>query len=63
MSENNTVTITIDEYFELRTKAEINAMLMKELGEMRGALGDMDRRIYELSTEVGLLKRGRQNAD
>lgn len=61
MNENNTVTITIDEYFELRTKAEINAMLMKELGEMRGALGDMDRRIYELSAEVGLLKREKNN--
>lgn len=57
MSENNTVTITIDEYFELRTKAEINSMLMKELGEIRGAFCDIDRRICELSNEVEMLKR------
>ena len=43
-----TVTISVDEYFDLRQKAEINGMLIKELGEIQGRLYDFDRRIFEL---------------
>ena len=43
-----TVTISVDEYFDLRQKAETNGMLIKELGEIQGRLYDFDRRIFEL---------------
>lgn len=46
-----TITITIDEYFDLRQKAETNGLLMKELGEMQARLNDFDRRIYELEQQ------------
>ena len=54
MTENEarTVTIPIDEYFDLRTKAEINAMLIERLGQLEGKMWDIDRRIYELEQRL-----------
>ena len=43
-----TVTISVDEYFDLRQKAEMNGMLMERLGSLDARLMDMDRRLYEL---------------
>lgn len=34
MPEANMVTITLEEYFDLRQKAEMNGYLMNELGRM-----------------------------
>lgn len=48
MPEINTVTITLEEYFELRQKAEMNAFLMNELGRMEARFQEVDRRLYEL---------------
>lgn len=47
MPETNTVTITLEEYFELRQKAEMNGFLMNELGRMEGRLNEFDRRLCD----------------
>jgi hypothetical protein len=51
-NENRVVTIPLDEYFDLRNRAEMNGMLMVQLGELQGRLGDFDRRIWELENEL-----------
>lgn len=47
-----TITISVDEYFELRQKAQMNDMLMYRLGEFEGRLCDYDRRIFELEQRL-----------
>lgn len=51
-NENRVVTIPLDEYFDLRNRAEMNGMLMVQLGEFQGRLGDFDRRIWELESKL-----------
>lgn len=46
-----TVTISVDEYFDLRQKAEMNGFLMERIGRFEGQLMDMDRRLYELENK------------
>ena len=46
-----TVTIPLDEYFELRQKAEANLFLMNELGRMQSMIADVHRRIDEHERE------------
>ena len=46
--ETNTVTISINEYFDLRSRAEANIYLSNELGRYEGRLAELDRRLYEL---------------
>ena len=48
MSEVATVTIPIDEYFDLRSKAEANMFLMTQLGEMQNRIYEIDKRLFEL---------------
>ena len=48
MPDTNTVTITLEEYFDLRQKAEMNAFLMNELGRMEARFTEIDRRLYDL---------------
>lgn len=51
MTENEvvkTVNIPLDEYFELRQKAESAMFLMTELGEMRVRFENFERRLYDL---------------
>lgn len=50
MSES--VNIPIDEYFDLRTRAEMNGILMERLGQFEGRFFDLDRRIYELECKL-----------
>lgn len=55
MSENEvvkTVNIPLDEYFELRQKADMATFLMAELGEMRVRFEDYDRRLYGLERKA-----------
>lgn len=40
--------MSIDEYFDLRQKAEINAFLMKRLGNFEAHLANIDTRVYGL---------------
>ena len=46
--EVKTINIPIDEYFDLRMRADMNGILMERLGQFEGRLFDIDRRIYEL---------------
>lgn len=46
-----TVTIPLDEYFDLRQKAEANLFLMNELGRMQSMVTDVHRRIEEHERE------------
>ena len=54
MGENEvkTINIPIDEYFDLRTRAEMNGILMERLGQFEGRFFDLDRRIYELECKL-----------
>ena len=53
MSEVATVTITVDEYFDLRSKAEANLFLTTQLGEIGNRVYELDKRLFELETKVG----------
>lgn len=50
MAENEvkTITISIDEYFTLREKAQMNMYLMERLGQIDGQIHDLNRRVIEL---------------
>ena len=52
MPDTNTVTITLNEYMDLRQKADMNGFLMNELGRMEARFQDFDRRLYELEERV-----------
>lgn len=54
MSEANvaTVTITVDEYFDLRQKAETNLYLMTELARFEQRCNDLDRRLWEIERKM-----------
>lgn len=59
MIEQNTVTISVDEYFELRQKAEMNMTVIREIAsfesrltELGNKLFEFDNRLYELQREV-----------
>lgn len=53
MAEENvkTVTIPLDEYFDLRQKAETNLFLMNELGRFQSEITTLHRRIDEHERE------------
>ena len=59
MANENTVTISADEYFNLRQKAELNGFLMVELGEMRQKLVDFDNRLYHAENEIRRTQDGK----
>lgn len=54
MSENEvkTINIPIDEYFDLRTRAEMNSILLERFGQFEGRFFDLDRRIEELEYKL-----------
>ena len=47
-----TVTISIDEYFDLRNKAEMNAFLMKEISDSRIGMERLWDRVFELERKL-----------
>lgn len=51
-NEIKTVSIPIDEYFDLRKKAEMNLWLTNELSEIKARHFDLDRRVYELEQKL-----------
>jgi hypothetical protein len=55
MENVNTVTILVDEYFELRQKATMNEFLLKELGELRGRIEEMSSEYWTLEGDVKFL--------
>ena len=52
-----TVTITVEEYCDLRAKADANMYLMRQFGEIDGKFIDMDRRLYELESRIEEMRR------
>lgn len=44
----NIVTISVDEYFDLRSKAEMNATLLERLAQLEARFIDFDRRLWEV---------------
>ena len=49
--EVSTVTIPIDEYFNLRQKAEMNSLIIERIGRMENHLMDIERRLYKLENK------------
>ena len=47
-----TVNIPLDEYYDLRQKAESALWLMTELGETRVRLQNFEQRLYDLERRV-----------
>lgn len=56
MNEQATVTITVDEYFDLRSKAEANLFLTTQLGQMDARVVDVERRLWELESKMQRLE-------
>ena len=50
--EVKTINIPIDEYFDLRTRAEMNVILIERLGQIEGRFFDFDRRLFELEQKM-----------
>lgn len=47
-----TVTITADEYFDMRSKAQTNLYLTTRLTELENRLYEVSARLYELERKV-----------
>lgn len=58
METINTVTISIDEYFELRNKSQMNDYLLREFGEIHGRMQAFEQRLFEFRDEIYELKKG-----
>lgn len=48
----NVVTIPLEEYFDLRTRADMNAALLAQLAQLEARLSDFDRRLWMLEGKV-----------
>jgi hypothetical protein len=59
MANENTVTIPLDEYFDLRQKAEINAFLMNELGRMESRFQSLERIVFDCENAVRRMQDGK----
>lgn len=47
-----TIIISIDEYFELRQRAEMNNMVLEKLSFFEGRMCEFDRRIFDLEQRM-----------
>lgn len=56
MANENTVTIPIEEYFDLRQKADMNAYLLGELVKYEDRFRLFDDRLFRLEDEVRRMK-------
>ncbi len=59
MANENMVTIPLDEYFDLRQKAEINTFLMNELGRMEGRFQGLERIVFDCENAVRRMQDGK----
>ena len=48
----NVVTIPLEEYFDLRTRADMNAALLAQLAQMEARMSDFDRRLWNVEGKV-----------
>ena len=58
MANENTVTIHLEEYFELRKQSEMNAYLLGELVRYEERFRLFDDRLFLLEAEVRRMKDG-----
>lgn len=58
MNEDNrpVVTISVDEYFDLREKAQINAFMSRELQEVKSDIQGLRDIVYRLEDTITKLK-------
>lgn len=59
MANENTVTISVDEYFDLRQKAETNAFLIGQLHDIDMRFNRYDDLLFRLEDEVRRMKDGK----
>lgn len=59
VANENTVTISLDEYFDLRQKAEMNGFLMNELGRMESRFVNLERMVCDCQNEVWRMRDGK----
>ena len=52
----NMVTITIDEYFDLRQKAEMNHYLMDRFGQLDLQIRELDKRLYDAERYINSVR-------
>ena len=57
MNNQNTVTISVDEYFELRQKADMNMTVIREIAAFENRLNELNNRLFELGNELYEFKR------
>lgn len=57
MSEQNTVTISVDEYFELRQKAEMNMTVLREIASFESRLNEFGNKLFEFDNRLHDLQR------
>ena len=53
LNKEKLITISVDEYFDLKTKAEMNALLFDRLGYYEGRIMSLEIRLDELERKVG----------
>lgn len=58
MTTENTVTIPLEEYFDLRQKAEMNTYLMGEFRRYDERFNRYDDMLFRLEDEIRGLKHG-----
>lgn len=54
MAELNTVTIPLEDYIELKRKADETIYLANQLGEMNQRYVELSERICRIETKVGI---------
>lgn len=52
MSEANTVTISVDEYFELRQKAEMNMTMIREIAAFEARLQQFSDEMFKINDKL-----------
>lgn len=52
MDNTNTVTIPIEEYFDLREKANMNTYLLREFSNIESRFTRLDERIWEIERKI-----------
>lgn len=57
MNEANTVTISVDEYFELRQKADMNMTVLREIAGFENRLNEVGHRLNEFSSQISEIRR------
>lgn len=57
MNEVNTVTISVDEYFELRQKADMNMTVLREIAGFENRLNEFNHRLNEFSDRFCEIRR------